>query len=172
VTRLAFLTASAALATAAVPSAASAAPIINFNGTSGIFGNTGLPAGDFSDEYRFQVASDGLLGAVITSISVSPLTDVTFTSVLLNNVPFTPVIAGSSEFRAREALAVTSGQQSLTVNGNSGGNSVYAGTLAFVAQQVPEPGTLATMAVALGFLGGGLSLSRSRKRSEETKEKA
>jgi len=97
---------------------------------------------------------------------------VTFTSVLLNNVPFTPVIAGSSEFRAREALAVTSGQQSLTVNGNSGGNSVYAGTLAFVAQQVPEPGTLATMAVALGFLGGGLSLSRSRKRSEETKEKA
>jgi hypothetical protein len=167
VTKYAFLTASVALALAAVPSVASAEPIIRFNGTSGLFGNTDLTAGEFSDEYKFNVASTGIVGAVITSIAVDAITEVTFTSVLLNNVAFTPVIAGSTEFRSREGLAVTGGEQTLQVNGRSGGNSAYSGTLAFVAQQVPEPGTLATMAVALGFLGGGLSLSRSRRRTEE-----
>ena len=148
----------------ALPAAAQAVPIIDFNGTSGAFKNTDI-TGDFDDTFRFTVADDGIVGSTITSIAVSILTDVNFTSVSLNGVEFTNLLSGTTEFRSLEALPVDSGEQVLRVQGNSGGNGAYSGTIAFVAQQVPEPAGWTTLVVALGIFGVGLKLSR-RTRSD------
>lgn len=154
---------SLAAAAASLPTVAHADPSIEFNGVSGTFENDGIAAGAFDDIFTFSVNLDGNVSSSITSIAIDALTDITFSSVTLNDVEFTNFASGKREFRAVDDVPVMSGEQTLRIRGNSGGNSSYAGTLAFAAQQVPEPGTLATMAVALGFLGGGLGLSRRRK---------
>lgn len=146
--------------TLALPAAAQAVPIIDFNGTSGAFQNTNIAGGEFEDTFRFTVADDGIVGSTITSIAVSILTDINFTSVSLNGVEFQNLLSGTTEFRALESLPVMDGEQVLRVRGNSGGNGAYAGTLAFVPQQVPEPAGWTTLVVALGILGAGLKLSR------------
>jgi opacity protein-like surface antigen len=154
----------AAVACAAAP--AVAAPVIDFNGISGTFGNTNIAAGSFDNTFNFSVSDNGIVGATITSIAVSALTDVDFTSVSLNGVEFTNEISDGAgigrEFRSIGALTVASGSQTLRVRGNSGGNGAYAGTLAFTAQAVPEPAGWTTMVLALGLLGGALKLSRRK----------
>lgn len=149
-----------ALACAAVP--AQAAPIIDFNGTSGAFSNTNIGLGGFDDTFTFNVADLGIVSGTITSIAVSVITDIDFSSVSLNGVEFTNQASGSTEFRSIVNLPVTAGQQTLRVRGNSGGNGAYAGTLAFVATPVPEPAGWTTMVLALGLLGGALKISRRK----------
>lgn len=156
----------AALASAALPSAAQAVPIIDFNGTSGAFKNTGIPSGEFDDTYRFVVEEDGIIGATITSIAVSILTDLNFSSVTLNGVEFDNLLSGTTEFRAIEAVPILDGEQVLRVQGNSGGNSAYSGTLAFTAQTVPEPAGWTVLAVALAILGCGMKLSQRQRRPD------
>jgi hypothetical protein len=158
---------SLAAAAASLPSVAYADPSIEFNGRSGTFENDGIAGGLFDNTFNFTVATDGNVSSTITSIAIDTITDITFSSVTLNGIEFVTGMTGETEFRSIRAVPVMGGSQTLRVRGESGGNGSYAGTLAFVAQQVPEPGTLATMAVALGFLGGGLGLSRSRRRTEE-----
>ena len=157
---------SLAAAAASLPSVAAATPSIEFNGTSGTLENDGIAAGMFDNSFSFTVSMPGNVSSTISSIAISTVTDLTFSSVTLNGVEFNNLLTGTTEFRSINAVPVSSGSQTLRVRGESNGNASYAGTLAFVAQQVPEPGTLATMAVALGFLGGGLSLSRSRRRED------
>jgi hypothetical protein len=149
-----------ALACVAVP--AQAAPIIDFNGTSGAFSNTNIGSGDFNDLYTFNVADLGIVSGTITSIAVSMITDINFTSVSLNGIEFTNQSSGTAEFRSIQNVPVTAGPQQLRVRGNSGGNGAYAGTLAFVARPVPEPAGWTTMVLALGLLGGALKLSRRK----------
>jgi len=144
----------------ALPAAAQAVPIIDFNGTSGAFTNTNIAGGEFDDTFRFTVADDGIVGSTITSIAVSILTDINFTSVSLNGVEFDNLLSGMTEFRALESLPVMDGEQVLRVRGNSGGNGAYSGTIAFVPQAVPEPAGWTTLAAALAILVGGLKLSR------------
>jgi hypothetical protein len=158
--KLGMFTVAAALACAAAPAAA--APIIDFNGTSGAFSSTNLGAGGFDDTFTFSVADMGLVSSNITSIAINMITDIDFTSVTLNGFEFTNQLSGTQEFRSIQNVPVNMGSQTLRVRGNSGGNGAYAGTLAFRAQQVPEPAGWTTMVLALGLLGGALKLSRRK----------
>jgi hypothetical protein len=164
--KLATFAAALVMSCAAVPSAALAVPIIDFNGTSGAFSNTNLAAGEFDNTFTFNVSDLGVVGGTITSIAVSLLTDVNFSSVTLNEVEFTNVLSGGTEFRSIMALPVVAGAQTLRVRGESGGNGAYSGTLAFTASQVPEPAGWTTMVLALGLLGAGLKMSRRKGRVE------
>ena len=150
-----------ALACAAAP--AGAAPIIDFNGTSGAFSSTNLGEGSFDDTFTFTVDDMGLVSSNITSIAIDALTDITFSSVTLNGIEFTNLLTGTQEFRSIQNVSVSVGDQTLRVQGNSGGNGAYAGTLAFRAQAVPEPAGWTTMVLALGLLGGALKMSRRKK---------
>lgn len=153
---------SAAMAVAAplaLASPAHAAAVINFDGTTGTFGNTGIGAGAFSDTLHFNVPGLGSVGATISSIAVSLLTNVDFTSVTLNGVEFNIDSMGMHEFRTI-VLPVSPGQQELVISGTSGGAGSYSGTLAFA---VPEPATWAMMISGFGIAGAALR-ARRRKR--------
>src|SRR3546814_10702224 len=65
---------------------------------------------------------------------------------------------GATENRSFLNLPVTSGMQTLVINGTSGGSGSYSGTLAFA---VPEPASWAMMIAGFGLLGGAI---RVRKR--------
>src|SRR3546814_18095675 len=70
------------------------------------------------------------------SVAISLLTDVSFSSVTLNGHEFNIDEIGATENRSFLNLPVTSGMQTLVINGTSGGSGSYSGTLAFA---VPEP---------------------------------
>jgi hypothetical protein len=157
----------AALAVALAMTAPAAANAVAFitvdpaapNGTiSGVFGNTGIAAGAFTDVLNFTLPTGGLTSATITSILTSATNDVNFTSVLLNGTPFTIGSTGTTEFRFINNLATLTGQQTLTINGVSGGEGSYGGTIAFSPGVVPELSTWAMMILGMGMVGVGLRM--------------
>jgi hypothetical protein len=163
--KLSTFAAALVLSCAALPSAAFAVPIINFDGRSGAFQNTGIDAGEFDDTFTFTVSDMGVVSGTITSIAVDFFTDVNFTSVLLNGVEFASLSEGETEFRRIVRLPVSSGAQTLRVRGESGGDGSYAGTLSYVSSPVPEPAGWTTMLLALGLLGAGLKMSSRKGRT-------
>ena len=157
-----FLSAAIAMAAPlALAAPAHAAAVISFDGTTGTFGNTGIAAGAFSDTLDFTVPGLGSVGATISSIAVSLLTNVDFTSVTLNGVEFNIDSMGANEFRSI-VLPVSAGPQSLVISGTSGGAGSYSGTLAFA---VPEPATWAMMISGFGIAGVAV---RARRRKRPT----
>jgi hypothetical protein len=156
----------------ALPASAQAVPIIDFNGTSGAFKNTSIAAGDFDDTYKFDVSDMGIVSGTITSIAVDFVTNIDFSSVMLNGVEFSNLISGETEFRRITNLPVSGGEQTLRVRGTSDGNGAYSGTLAFTAQAVPEPAGWTTMVLALGLLGTGLTISRRTREKGKLAEAA
>ena len=110
-----------------------------------------------------MIPYSGLAAATISSIFSTNLNNnVDFTSVTLNGAAFTTVSTGSVEFRYLNNLPITGGVQTLLVNGFSGGNGSYAGTLAFESQgaspvlsgsAVPEPTSWAMMLLGFGIVG-------------------
>lgn len=144
-----------------LPSAANAAQFLNFDGSDGVFGNNNVASGSFSDSYDFNTAAAmGLLSATISSVSSNTITNIDFTSVTLNGTEFDIVQTGRVEFRDLQDLFVAGGTQTLLVNGTSGGNGSYAGTLAFVESAVPEPATWAFMIFGFGAIGGAMRRQR------------
>lgn len=127
---------------------------------SGTFSNTGIAAGDFSNTFTFTMPT-GFAGATITSIMSSLATNVDFTSVTLNGSDFKISQTGDVEFRFLKDLPVTSGPQTLVVNGKSGGAGSYSGTLSFALAAVPEPASWAMMILGFGGIGGVLRRRRS-----------
>lgn len=130
---------------------------------SGSFQNVAIPAGSFSDIFNFNLPSAGELNATISSIFRQALNNnVDFTSVTLNGQAFTIGSTGNVEFRFLNGLAVNAGPQTLVVNGSSGGNGSYAGTLSFapLLAGVPEPAAWTTL--ILGFALVGSSMRRNR----------
>jgi hypothetical protein len=97
----------------ALPASAQAVPIIDFNGTSGAFKNTSIAAGDFDDTYKFDVSDMGIVSGTITSIAVDFVTNIDFSSVMLNGVEFSNLISGETEFRRITNLPVSGGEQTL-----------------------------------------------------------
>ncbi len=158
-------------AVVAVAPAAQAAPVITMSPAapdgsfSGAFSNSGIAAGAFSDVFNFLVPSGGTVASTISSIfTTNQLNNVSFTSVALNGTEYTIGSTGAVEFRFLPSLGVLTGRQVLSVNGNSGGNGSYAGTLAFTAAAtpaVPEPATWALM--LMGFGAVGYSMRRRSK---------
>ena len=127
--------------------------------TSGSFGNNNL-VGAFSDTIQFMIPHSGLAAATISSIfSTNSNNDLSFTSVTLDGTELNILATGATEFRALSNLPYAAGLQTLIVSGFGGGNSSYAGTLAFTPT-VPEPATWAMMLVGFGLVGFAM-----RKRS-------
>lgn len=153
--------AAAAVAFAAVP--ASAVEVIltaGPNGTySGSFDTVGtalspIPAGSFSHTWTFTLPQDGLTNGTISSVALVPVNDVNLTSVTLNGTPFTINSTGVVEFQSLVGLATMAGVQTLVVNGTSGSNGNYAGTISFSpTAAVPEPATWAMMVLGFGAVG-------------------
>ena len=151
------LLASAAMAVAAISTAttANAATFFHFDGVSGTFGHNNIAKGSFDDTFHFVLPSAGVFGSTISSIRVSKLTNVDFSSVTLNGTAFTTLLSGVVEARYL-TLPVSEGEQTINVTGTSGGNASYAGTLAFVASAIPEPATWAMMIGGFGMVGGAI----------------
>ncbi len=152
---------------AAAP-AANAATYLNLpsvaapDGTiSGTYGNNNVAAGAFNDVFNFVFPATGLGGATLTSVlSGLNTTNIDFTSVTFNGENFDIGMTGDIEFRFLKNLSVLTGPQTIIVNGTSGGNGSYSGTLSF-SSAVPEPATWAMMII--GFTGAGVAIRRRRR---------
>jgi hypothetical protein len=128
---------------------------------TGVFGETGLAAGDFSDPFTFNMPT-GIAGATITTNWVgSLLSNLDFSSVTFNGHPFSLGPTGQVENGFILNLPVTSGTQTLVVNGKTGGDGSFSGTLSFALTAVPEPAAWTMMIV--GFGGIGAMLRRRRR---------
>lgn len=146
-----------AVSAAVVSAPAHAAAVISFDGTTGTFAHNSIGGGAFSDTLKFTVPGMGSVGATISSIAVSFLNNVDFTSVKLNGEEFDITSMGLLEFRSLK-VPVSAGEQTLVIDGTSGGNGSYSGTLAFA---VPEPESWAMMIAGFGLAGAAI---RTRKR--------
>ncbi|MFM7028084.1 MAG: FxDxF family PEP-CTERM protein [Chakrabartia sp.] len=130
---------------------------------SGTFQNLGIAAGAFTDTFTFNLPSAGDLNATISSIFRAALNNnVDFTSVTINGQEFTVGSTGAVEFRYLNGMNVPAGQQTLTVNGTSGGNGSYAGTLAFapLLGGVPEPAAWTTLLAGFALVGSSMRRNR------------
>lgn len=167
--------AAAFAATMLAGSAANALPVITFTAPeadgsfTGMFGNSGIAGdamGNFSDTYTFNLPA-GVTAWTITSTfnNIAPTNNIDFTTVQFNGVNFNIGSTGNNEYRFLNNQFTTNGSQNLTVNGYSGGNGTYSGTLAFSlvpGGAVPEPASWALMLV--GFGGVGAILRNQRRR--------
>lgn len=160
------LAAAAAIASVAAASGAQAAQFITITGPSGTFGDdtVACPAGatapcGFSRSFQFATPSGfNLTSATISSVisGTSQITNLDFSSVTLNGVQFTNIISDGAEFRTllNQPLAA-GGLNTILVNGTTGGEASFAGTLSFsaIAAAVPEPSTWALMILGFGAVG-------------------
>ena len=137
---------------AAVPAAA--APLIQFNGRTGEFGNN-TPASSFSDLYQFTTQA-GRVTINLFSFAMNARTNVDFNGNLttLNDRPLDEVSSGQLEFRQTLNQRVDAGVQNLVITGVAGTKGTYAGTISFAG--VPEPAVWAFMILGFGAVGGGM----------------
>jgi hypothetical protein len=150
---------------------ASAAQMITFTDPAadgsftGMFGNSEIPLGAFTDTYTFNLPS-GFASWTVSSTynDISPTNDVGLGAVTFNGASFQVVETGLNEYQRINFQPTINGSQTLVVNGTSGGNGTYSGTLSFARAPigVPEPATWAMMLI--GFGGAG-SLLRARRRT-------
>lgn len=160
------LLAAAGLVTLGLSSNANAALVFTINGAAGTFGNTNVtcPAGPtpciFNNSFIFgKPTGFQLVGATITSILTgdNAAANIDFTSVTLNGVAFAIGSTGPVEFRSiSNKLLATS--NTINVQGLSGGNASYTGSLSFAA--VPEPSTWLMMILGVGIAGAALRRRR------------
>ena len=169
--KLAYL--STVLVASFMATGAQAAQFLEITGPSGNFGDnevvcatgtTGSCA--FTRSFNFVTPA----GFNITSVDISsiisgtnPLTDINFTSVMLNGVNFNTLSTGAQEFRNifNQSL-VAGGNNVISVAGTTGGNASFGGNLSFASvAAVPEPA--AWMLMLIGMAGVGFSMRRKDK---------
>ena len=154
----------------AVAPSAQAGEFLQILGPTGVYGNVDVgclsPAPcAFTNLFNFTTPTGyNRVSVDITSVSASAQTNIDFSpgSVTLNGVPLTfSSFGGIDENGFLHNLALAPGALNvLSVSGLSGGSASYAGTLAFVASVVPEPGTWMLMVAGIGAIG--LVLRRRR----------
>ena len=148
----------AAIAMAPAANAQATGQTLTITGASGTFGNATVGAGVFSNTFNF-VTPDGfnLAAATISSTQAGDnlATNLDFSSVTLNGVSFNTVLTGVSEFRNLLNQNIVPGANNvLIVNGTSGADASFSGTLSFAAiSAVPEPATWAFMLIGFGAVG-------------------
>lgn len=162
------LIAAAGLFTLAFSSNASAALTINISGASGVFVNNSVTCTPSPAPCSFAnigsfITPTGyrLVGLTISSILTggNAATNIDFSTVSLNGTNFTTVSTGAVEFRQLQNFPLLPGaSNTLRIEGNSGGDASYAGTLSFAA--VPEPSTWLMMILGIGIMGAGLRRRR------------
>jgi len=166
-----------------------------FTGTdpvSAIIGHTGIASGSFEDIYQFTIGvlGQGVIGTgsggITTNITfggVGGITDVDFTSVLVNGMAaighFTDLLGnacptpgvgscGAGETFTIAGVPISGGVLNTiditgTVGGTRGTLGSYGGSATFLP--VPEPATWGMM--LLGFLGIGSVMSRRRRKNSQ-----
>lgn len=161
-----FWLSAAGLLALTISSNADAALVLTINGSAGTFGNTNVTCPTrvkpcaFNHSFNFTKPNGyQLVSATITSILTgkNKATNIDFTSVTLNGVPFDTVLSGAIEFRSISDKFLLN-NNTINVRGLSGGNASYAGTLSFAA--VPEPSTWMMMIVGVGIAGTALRRRR------------
>ena len=120
----------------------------------------------FSDSGTFVTPTGfGLVTLTISTAiaGMNNLTNIDFSSVLFNGVAFNLSGTGAVEQGFLSNQVLTPGAtNTLAVNGITGGNASYRGTLSFAqAAAVPEPA--AWMLMLIGMAGVGFSMRRKDK---------
>lgn len=147
--------AAVALMAVAPASAATITLTPGANGTlSGGFEASNLGA-TFSETFTFSLPTAGTTGVSLTSIAVDSITNVDFTSATLNGISLALSPTGVFE-TGGISLATLAGNQTLVINGTSGGNGSFGGNVSFAPAGgvVPEPATWALMILGFGLVGG------------------
>lgn len=139
---------------------AQATVFLNFNGSTGVFGNNLVDSPTFDDVIDLGSLTPGayLISATISSNyqqGNQAAQNIDFLSVMFNNVEFSVGMTGQNEFRFINSIA-TGNTNLFQVRGTSGVASSYAGTINIAA--IPEPSSWAMMIV--GFLAVGAAIRR------------
>jgi hypothetical protein len=152
----AILAASAAVAAFAMASSASATvvdpisipAVPGFDAFSGVVtGNTGV----FSDTFSFTLTGPFSAAANVTSITLSGIGDINFTSVMLDGIALMITNSGVTTSATTTApIILTGSSHSLVVSGT--GNGSYGGSIV-VSAAVPEPATWAMMIAGIAAVG-------------------
>ncbi|MCA1654319.1 MAG: FxDxF family PEP-CTERM protein [Sphingomicrobium sp.] len=172
-----------ALAACALGSGAQAATVMitpttpTDNTSIGANGDVTCPAGgsgsfacSFSTTFNFASPAGFRLASATLSSNFTDAQfqqNIDFTSATLNGAALTFIPSGQNEFGfVNNVNLVTSGLNSLIVNGNAGtpalgANGSFSGVLSFAPGGVPEPGTWAMMLVGFGAVGYGMRRRRS-----------
>lgn len=157
------IAAAAAVLALSVPSVASAAPVINFAGASGTFGNAPGSNAHFFDTYTFNVPHDGEISIDITSTYLlgNTATNVNFVPnyVTFNGAVIPIITTGVDELRRIVSAPVVTGLQTIIVHGASQVNGAYSGIISFAG--VPEPATWGLMILGFGSVGAAMRRRRS-----------
>ncbi|MEY4239586.1 MAG: hypothetical protein RL339_2187 [Pseudomonadota bacterium] len=160
-----YLLAATGAMTLALSSNANAALVLNISGASGTYGNTNVTCAvtapcSFNNSFSFsKPAGYQLVGATITSLLTgsNAATNINFSSVTLNGIAFAIGSTGDVEFRSI-TNQILGNWNTINVQGQSGGNASYSGTLSFAA--VPEPSTWLMMILGVGIAGAALRRRR------------
>ncbi len=152
------LAAIAALALSAASSMAASNNIVNTvalssdgtNQTAAFTAIHNVGSGSFEDTFTFNVTGDFTADSIISTIGFSKVTNIDFSSIMLNGNPYTQLSGNPAEVWALDPTKVT-GPLTLSVIGMAGSNASYSGTLNLAP--VPEPESYAMMLGALGALG-------------------
>jgi hypothetical protein len=154
--------ATAAAVAFAFAGAAQAAPILTFDGTSGTFGDASVTESPFSRSFDFNVGTPGFLSLTISSTRTEALNDIDFSNVTINGVNFAVLSTGVNEIRFRNNVNAIVGVNTILVEGVSGGNASFAGTITFsdTPAAIPEPATWAMMILGMGTVGFALRRRR------------
>jgi PEP-CTERM motif len=109
-------------------------------------------AGSFTDTFTFTLPGITSADASLVTIGAG-VADIDFTSATLNGLPLvlTTDAGGFVELLYTPSPFAVTGPLTLIVQGVSGANASYSGTLNVTV--VPEPGSVALMLAGLGVLG-------------------
>lgn len=169
--KLAYL--STIVAATFMATSAQAAQFINISGSSGTYGDNDVACSEgttgscsFTRSFEFVTPAGFNLTSVDISSIISPtnpMTDINFTSVMLNGVNFNTLATGAQEFRnILNQTLVVGGNNVINVAGTTGGNAAFSGNLSFASvAAVPEPA--AWMLMLIGMAGVGYSMRRKDK---------
>lgn len=138
-------------------SPASAAAIVDFDGSFGSFSS--VVNGTFNHTWDFTVSLPGKASAGLTAVKVTMQAGITFNDVLFNGTPLTQTMFGDVQQFSLANVLVPSGLQVLSISGSGYGS--YGGSVAFAA--IPEPATWAML--ILGFGAAGMVLRRRNTRT-------
>jgi len=131
-----------------------AATTVNLTGAGSHYtgGFTVTHSGDFSDEFTFSpTLPSAWVSASLITIGFSATDDIDFTSVWLNGTQLQLATIDGADVAYTPMQLLLSGPLTLTVNGISGSNATYSGTINLAV--VPEPETYALMVAGLGLVG-------------------
>jgi hypothetical protein len=131
-------------------------PSSNDGGVTTTIGYTeaNLSSPTFTEFLTFTNTLDGIYSITLSTSSLP----VDFTSAVLSNgiSNFALSLVGSqgpNEFWGLPDTFITSGQYTLTINGNNSNTGSLGGTITIAAAAMPEPATWAMMLIGFGMVG-------------------